>query len=314
MSEKITKKDLKKGNILLCRIEHYSTAFYAGQVLMLLAEWAETQKDPSRTIHIGHYMPLIDYAITIFDQSEFYHAAYYHGDEDNTEDKKFDILEAGLSGVGGSPLSNYIGVTTQVLEFKSNDGRILDDTLDAGPVDAMGFDIASRKGDQKMPYGFRNAFLMAGICALRFADQYGEDEAVNRLSAALGLEVNDNYRKLWDYIRPAIALYIYSQWSEEEMMCSQFVSHIFNYQPDSDYHITRSERSAEPLMQATPAEKQISDAIQAYAQTILGELAENPPAKPLGDFDILDLLKDAFTPGDICASINTQVRGDLDLS
>ncbi|MDG1430390.1 MAG: hypothetical protein P8Q23_02375 [Paracoccaceae bacterium] len=95
-------------------------------------------------------------------------------------------------------------------------------------------------------------------------------------------------------------------------MCSQFVSHVFNTCKDDRYHITYKDR---PMLSEVPFDARskvdttaLVDAIASASNTLFNEAQEL-----VGDeIDILEkVLVDAFTPGDIKASVNTTLEGRL---
>ena len=120
--------------------------------------------------------------------------------------------------------------------------------------------------------------------------------------------------KIANGLRIALEMIVVANWTDDQMMCSQFVSYAFNANKDERYHLTFVDRPMGDLLSSSKGHDDVDIDSLRDALNALGEHMQANPMQQTDSYNnvLEDALKDAFTPGDIKASGNTKNVGRLD--
>jgi len=308
---KLKEADLKNGYIFLNIFDGPDKTDYEGwsdgeiytyEATKLIANLIGRHKDALKECH-----NLIHFLISRFDNSNYTHAALFFENDPSTKGEYSPcVCEAGPDGVYSRNFRHNASWRTDVVELLA---------LKTLPVDP----IASNAGetiDKNVGYGYETAMLMMAICVLRRWKQLKkqDEDFLRFLFGEIGWNISPgSFSTLSVVLRTILEALVVRAWNDNRLMCSQFVSLMFNMCDDARYNIAFTKRpmwrahqtsshairqaSAELLKQLTEFENSLKDRAQ-----------ELPEVKQSA---LEDALKSAFTPGDIRASKSIGYLGQL---
>jgi len=337
----IDKADVMVGDILLLEFEHdYDRRrefnFFMDMALQAIEAWRNWGKytKEEKQEKFKALMPLIHLAIALFDDNKFFHAAIVGHPEIGQATLKQatlkNVIEAGPSGIHGTPLDDYYGGRISVYRYHKGAVSLGDAALPSGPVVGKANEFLC---DGTIQYGYPHAGLLAIWCLYRRGEDFavarleevliqlfGSDESAKRLIKLLFAASKGKIKTLLQLlVLDALALLR----QPNQMVCSELVAACFNEAGDEGtYHISR-ESNADRLTALTADIASVHQGVFAGLDpghvekrlTELGEAFANLDIEePMRSVDIaLELVEqnNLYTPADLQQSANTFHVGDM---
>lgn len=317
--------DVRPGDILLL---HYTPdpdpdaefRKLLGLALQAIDDWNhwDSYSQKQKEQQFAKLMPLIHFAITLFDGDIFFHAAVVGTDDEGNK----AVIEASTGGIARTPLSAYWGGLISVYRYCHGAITIGSAGLPVAPVTNK---AAALFAGSTIQYGHFHAGLLAIWCLFRG----GEDQVIVRLKAvmehAFGKAITDilfqgDGEKKIKLLLINVFQAALDHWREQgQMVCSEMVAACFN---DADskgtYRISReTEKMQSGPFQQSAMTNSFAGLDVKVAREQMAELAAAvtalEPAKSLRSLRVAMELVDTdilYTPRDLKASISTFLVGE----
>lgn len=337
-NEAFDRSTLRPGDILLLAIKDYDNpvdefADFFSSAMAAFHAW-QAGKPAEEILQVS--FPMIQIAITIFDQDRFSHAAVVGYPEVGGGGATV-VIEIGPAGMAVSDLDDYLAAHPNPVAAVryTKDGKLLGDaSLPSEPIMKVANELLAGGPIQ---YGYFNAFVLAMLCAWRHCDgmvldtlrealvrYFGEKHRVviEMFFSVCGKDLRALLIKLshvaGDYLR-----------NRKELVCSEMVATCFNDATNpvggEAYDISFERRPEKTLFATDSANRfeSIAEAEMAKALTALSEAVTSvtyaPDLREPGLFFTAVNEADEkpgwwgnnlYTPSDLSKSINSYPLGD----